>query len=214
MVELRDWQTQADNPWLWIHIQRVFVGPCDESEAVTVLNLDGYEPDQTPEMGKPIRLASRDGMCPLVVYVPASEQVSRITWNAGKLELHCGQSHSHDLRIGMWIDAPEDLNATQLAAACCAEACEIRLDFDSGDAGELCVPSDTCCPGESCGKSCGESPVETVRAMRIVNPPAGPYWVCENNWWHPPCAAGGRRWDSDAHPPRLQPPTCSRVCPR
>ncbi len=201
MDEFRDYQTDADNPWLWIKIQRVFLGPECRRPVVNTLNLAGYQPLQEITQGKVSILDPPSGKPRLALFVAENDQLEKIEWDpAGKLNILAKPAESHEFKIGLMVAVPAQLDAEQLtrqARFLCEDLC---FDMDRGLQREVVVPA--------------AADAELVRAIQITNPPEGPYMVCENGWWQMRGAQPSwNRRDTDLLKVVLSPHAATRVRP-
>jgi hypothetical protein len=172
MGEHRDFMAEADNPWLWVRIQRVFLGEAPCRRAVSVLRLPGYRPLDPVQIGEAMRLAPPEGKPALWVYLPPTEQIETVRWcDEGRLEIACKAAESHDFRIGLCVDAPDQPDRELRNAAARFYAQELELDWQNRTADEMTVENPTS--------------EEVVRAVRILHPAAGAYVVREDGWWQP-----------------------------
>ena len=172
MGEHRDFMAEADNPWLWVRIQRVFLGEAPCRRAVSLLRLPGYRPLDSLQVDRVVRFAPPEGKPALWVYLPPAEQIESVSWHdEGRLEIVCKAAESHDFRIGLRIDAPDQPDVERRNAAARFHAQELELDWQNRTADELTVENPTS--------------EEVVRAVRIHHPPAGAYIVREDGWWQP-----------------------------
>jgi hypothetical protein len=172
MGEHRDFVVEADNPWLWVRIQRVFLGQSPGRRAISVLRLPGYRPLDPVRIDEAVRLAPPEGKPPLWVYLPPAEQIESVAWrDEGRLEIVCKAAASHDFRVGLRIDAPDQPDAGLRNGVARFYAQTLEFDWQKRADDELTVENPT-----------GE---EAVRAVRILHPPAGAYRVREDGWWQP-----------------------------
>ncbi len=163
MAEFRDFQAEADNPWLAIRIRRIFVGGEASRSAATFLNLEGYQP--SGPSGRLTRFSHAGQKPDLAVYIPDNDQIENIRWDSGRLEIHFKAANSHDISLYMMIGVPKELRDDELKHL--AEFQAEPQVFSLAEEISINGP-------ESC---------ETVRTVQITNPSSGPYWVCENDWW-------------------------------
>ena len=175
MGEFRDFMAEADNPWLRIRVQRVFLGCQTRRRATTTLHLPGYQPQDKIGIDCCIRLSPPDGKPPLAIYIDPCDQIESVAWKQdGRLEITLGEAESHDFRMGLHIGA-EDVAENQLqedadrSARFCAQ--DLEFDWKRREQEHLAVANPT--------------DEELVRAVRILNPPDGPFIVCEDGWWQP-----------------------------
>ncbi len=180
MDEFRDYKAEADNPWLWIKIQRVFVGnDAIARSAISIFDFKGYKPPQKPAVDKAIILTSKNKP-KLALFVPKSEDIYKLEWDrTGKLKIISTENNSHNFRIALLIGVPENITPTKLTKQIRFLSEELRFDMDNGLTKELIVKStiDT----------------EVVRSVLILNPPNGLYQVCEKGWWQ--VRGGQPSWD-------------------
>ncbi len=170
MDELRDYQTQADNPWLEIRIQRVFLGDDAKHSAVNTFNFTGYNLSQKLTMDKAIILTSSKNKPKLALFIPRNEQIQKLEWSkTGKLKIISTKDKSHDFKIAIMINVPDGMNEDKLTQQAAFLTDELCFDMDNGLAGEITVKSNI--------------DTEIVRSIRILNPAKGAYMVCENGWW-------------------------------
>ena len=170
MDEFRDYQADADNPWLWIRIQHVFLGAENKLSAITTLNLEGYTPPEKLTPGTALIFDPPRGKPRLVLFIPENGQIAELQWKkSGKIDICNSSAGSHDFNIGLMVDISADLNAKQLTKQADFLLDELCFDMDRGLEQEITVPA---------------SPdTDLVRAIRIANPTDGAYMVCENGWW-------------------------------
>ncbi|MEA1950469.1 MAG: hypothetical protein U9N87_03740 [Planctomycetota bacterium] len=201
MDEFRDYQADADNPWLWIKIQRVFLGPERRRFAVNTLNLEGYQPRQEITPGKVSILDPPAGKPSLALFVPENDQLEKLDWDpAGKLNILAKPAESHEFKIGLMVAVPAELDAEQLTRQARFLSDDLCFDMDRGLQREVVVPA--------------APDTELVRAIWITNPPGGPYMVCENGWWQMRGAQPSwNQRDTDLLKVVLSPHTPTRVRP-
>ena len=175
LSELRDYRAEADNRWLGLRVQRVFVGSVPTADTETMLRLNGYElsvcDDSAGDIGTDrVLLFTKSGQPAIAIFIPDNPQVTRVTWDPqGVVAIRCGAAPSHDFRLLIAIDPP-DVAAVDLESLARFQDQPIERDMDGGSAAELSVPA--------------SDDAATVCAVRIHNPSEGPYWVCEGGWWH------------------------------
>jgi hypothetical protein len=170
MAEFRDVQAEADSPWLWIRIQRTFVGEDSSRAAETKLRLEGYEPAGEIRQGEFAALKSSAGNPALALYVPATDRIESVVWETGgALMISCRPAESHDFRIGLLAGVPENLDPKALQEEAEFRAEPVCVSMDGGKRKEAVVAS----PLKH----------EVIRTVRIHRPSPGPYMVCENGWW-------------------------------
>jgi hypothetical protein len=169
MVELRDFQAEADNPWLGVRIQRVFVGQKASATAVTDLSFDGYRVKGAIKPGEVLTLDPPAGKPPIIVFIPENDQIEKVySEKPGVLSIRGREARSHDFWLGIAFGLENTLSQEQLQRL--ARFHQRELSFDL-------------CQGREKVELSGPDDVETVRSIRLVNPSTGPYHVRENGWW-------------------------------
>lgn len=175
MCEFRDFTAEADNPWLRIRVQRIFIGCQMHRRAITTLHLPGYKPLDKVGTDRCIRLAAPDGKPPLTLFIDPCEQIESVAWQRdGRLEIALAEAASHDFRVGLRIgEVDVEDKRTQDDADRSARFCaqELEFDWNRREQNYLWVENPT--------------DEELVRTVRILNPPDGPFLVCEDGWWQP-----------------------------
>lgn len=191
--EFRSFTTESDSPWLRVQVDRLFARACRPSE--TVLNLGDYRlaQDTAPDDLRPGQMVRL--VCPEKPDIDLSlpeHGADSIGWEEGMLLFRSPESASVSLRFSLFIgtgrvEPPEAkwLNRTPRVSLVTGEACILN-------------PTHFTC----------------ARAVRVLDPPDGVYWVEEDGWWRcRPAQPSRQRMGTDYCKVILRPGSAARIRP-
>lgn len=160
MSEFRWFTTEADSPWIRLEIDRLFQTGAFSS--VTSLALPGYQLDPAGCALRPGAVAhlTHADRPPVTVLLP-NTGVKEVRWVEGRLELVSPPARSVRLELLLVItDAVVERDAANWLATV------PRLHLAAGEAA-VSNPTRLSC----------------MRAVQVLDPPPGVYWIEERGWW-------------------------------
>lgn len=170
LSEFRDYQTESDSPWLTVRLRGVFLGREDRHQSTTSLNLAGYRLAGPAEAGRALVLEPPVGQPELIVFIEENVQLGSVSWQEeGRLSISCKRAQSYEFRFGIRIGPVPDMPQQDLDGEARSRMALPVRDWNKRTSDDLEVAA------------IGSQ--EQIRTVRILNPPPGPYMICENGWW-------------------------------